>query len=171
MFFNEKSAEFIVKHGDFEKKWRIHCKTDSFWDVKKLCLSRRHEIGVLRRRESSFYSKVAKFIVKQGIFIRGIKTHNSSWKIVFLRNIARGSPPARLGLARLGSNRLGLARLGSARLGSARPGPAWLGSARLRFALPLTPPGAKKVSKWLPAAQYIIHGKNCGFWKREHKSL
>ncbi len=72
---------------------------------------------------------------------------------------------ARPGLARLGSARLGSARPGSARLGSARPGPARLGSARLGparlgSALPLTPPGAKKVSKWLPAAQCIIHCKN-----------
>jgi hypothetical protein len=67
--------------------------------------------------------------------------------------------------ARIGSARLGL---GSARLGSARPGPARLGlarpgSARLGFAPPLAPPGAKKVSKWLPAARCIIHCKNCSF--------
>ena len=45
---------------------------------------------------------------------------------MFLKNMACGSPPARLGLARLVS-----ARLCSPRLGSARPGPARLGSARL----------------------------------------
>ena len=80
---------------------------------------------------------------------------------MFLKNIPRGSPPARLVSARIslfGSNRLGWARLGSDRLGEARPiparlgsapGPDWLGSARLGFAPPLsqTPPGAKKVSK------------------------
>ena len=57
---------------------------------------------------------------------------------MFLKNMARGSPPARLGLVMFGtagSNPLGLARLGSARLGlglgSARRGWAGLGWARL----------------------------------------
>ncbi len=74
----------------------------------------------------------------------------------------------RLGPSRPGPARLGPARPGSARLRSARPGPprlgwARLGPARLGSALPLTPPGAKKVSKWLPAAQCIIHCKTCVF--------
>ncbi len=63
--------------------------------------------------------------------------------------------PARPGSARLGSARLGRARLGWARLGPARPGSARAGSARLGFALPLTPPGAKNVSKWLPASPLL----------------
>jgi hypothetical protein len=67
------------------------------------------------------------------------------------------------GRARIGSDRLGSARLGSARLGSARLGPARLGSAWLGSALPLTPPGAKKVQKGSqPQGVYksIIHYKN-----------
>jgi hypothetical protein len=66
------------------------------------------------------------------------------------------------GRARIGSDRLGSARLGSARLGSARLGPARLGSAWLGSALPLTPPGAKKVQKGSqPQGVYksIIHYK------------
>ena len=54
----------------------------------------------------------------------------------------------------------GPARIGSGRLGSAWPGPARLASARLGFAPPLALPGAKKVSKWLPAARCKIHCKN-----------
>ncbi len=52
------------------------------------------------------------------------------------------------------------------RLGSAWLGPPRLGPARLGSALALTPPSAKKVPKWLPAAQCIIHCKNLGFLKK-----
>ena len=39
------------------------------------------------------------------------------------------------------------------RLGTARPRSAWPGPDRLGSALALTPPGAKKVPKWLPAGR------------------
>ena len=54
--------------------------------------------------------------------------------MMFLKNMACGSPPARLVSARFGTFRLESARLGSARLGEARPAPARLGSARLGLA-------------------------------------
>ena len=63
-----------------------------------------------------------------------------------------------LGLARLGLARLGLAWLGSA--------PAWLGSA-----LPMAAPVAEKLSKLLPATQFISHCKTSRFSEREHNSL
>ncbi len=148
---------------------RIHRKTSCFCVILKL-------FGVgdqIHRKNVSFYSNVIKLIVKTDVLWRGCKNEEFIVKhAVFEQYGVRvASSSARLGSVWHGSARIGSVGLGPARLGSAWPGSARLGLARLGFAPPLAPPGAKKVSKWLPAAQCISWCKNCCFWKTVHKSL
>ena len=76
-FFMIKNSYFVVETVVFEKECWIHCKNHNALRFLKLILSGRHIICVLRRRETSFYSKEVKFMIKADVFEDCIKMQNS----------------------------------------------------------------------------------------------